>query len=249
MWSDLLAQTDHRPYPPPERPWALHMRWSDLLFAHWPVEPALLRSLLPAGIELDIYDGQAWIGIVPFQMSHAGPRGVPTLGPLSRFPELNVRTYVTLDGIPGVWFFSLDAPNPLIVAGARMVFHLPYVRAKMRIDRPGEDIVYTSARADRRFPHAEFQATYWPTGPVSYAEPDSLDAWFTERYCLYAADKEGELFRCHIHHPPWPLQPAAAEFSVNTMAAAAGIPLPDFAPRLHLARQQDVIGWLPERTA
>jgi len=121
----FLTDTAHRPWPLPERPWIMTQTWHDLLFAHWPVDKERLRAKLPPGIALDLFDGQAWLGVVPFRMSNVAPRGLPALPWVSAFPELNVRTYVTRDGKPGVYFFSLDAANPLAVQTARTLFHLP----------------------------------------------------------------------------------------------------------------------------
>jgi uncharacterized protein len=104
-----LERTDHRPFPLPRGPWVMGQSWIDLLFAHWAVREATLRAAVPAGIPIDTFQGSAWIGITPFEVIAAHPRAVPPLPWLSRFAELNVRTYVTIDGRPGIWFFSLDA--------------------------------------------------------------------------------------------------------------------------------------------
>ena len=120
--------------------------WHDLLFAHWPIDPGLLARKLPVELPLDLFDDQAWIGVIPFHMTNVGPRGVPSLPGLSAFPELNVRTYVTLDGKPGVYFFSLDAASTLAVIGARTMFHLPYFRAAMSVHTDGRRVTYRSAR-------------------------------------------------------------------------------------------------------
>src|SRR5919202_1981641 len=113
-----LPNAAHRPWPLPPRPWVLAMQWHDLLFMHGPVPPALLRPLIPPALELETFDGTAWLGITPFRMAGTRPRFVPPLPWVSAFPELNVRTYVTAEGKPGVWFFSLDAGNPLAARGA-----------------------------------------------------------------------------------------------------------------------------------
>src|SRR5262245_10075958 len=127
----MITDTEHRPWPLPGRPWVMAMRWHDLLFAHWPVDPAVLRPLIPASLQIDTYDGQAWIGVVPFRMTGVRPRFVPPLPGLSAFAEINVRTYVTIEQKPGVWFFSLDAANRLAVWAARLSYHLPYCFARI----------------------------------------------------------------------------------------------------------------------
>jgi len=158
------------------RAWVLRMRWLDLLFAHWPVDVDGLAALLPAGLELDLRDGQAWLGIVPFTMADVAPRGIPALGRFSRFPEINVRTYVRRGGVPGIYFLSLDAASHPTVEGARRVFHLPYFHARMSSDRVGGEIHYRSKRVDRRGPPAIFDARYRPIGPPAAAD---REAWRT----------------------------------------------------------------------
>src|SRR4051794_11071808 len=130
-----LRRTDHRPFPLAPGPWVMGQTWIDLLFAHWPVPEETLRRAVPAGIPIDTFDGSAWIGITPFEVVAAHPRAVPPLPWLSRFPELNVRTYTTIGGRPGIWFFSLDAARALTAAAARATYRLPYRHARMEIAR------------------------------------------------------------------------------------------------------------------
>jgi uncharacterized protein YqjF (DUF2071 family) len=238
----ILEATAHRAWPVPTAPWVMAQVWHELLFAHWPIPAEALRSTLPPGLTLDTYDGQAWLGIVPFRMSHVHPRGVPSLPWISAFPELNVRTYVVAQDRPGVYFFSLDAANPVAVAVARRFFYLPYLNASMRCVRTGDTVAYTSRRTHRRAIPAEFIGTYRPTGPVFLSRPGSLEHWLTERYCLYTAHR-GTLYRGDIHHAPWPLQPAEAELTRNTMARSHGIELPQVAPLLHYSHLQEVVVW------
>lgn len=232
-----------RPWPVPPGPWLMFQRWHELLFAHWPVAPDALRPLLPPGLELETFEGDAWIAVVPFRMSAIHPRLLPPLPWLSAFPELNVRTYVTAGGKPGVWFFSLEAANPVAVAAARRLFHLPYCNAAMSLARQGDEVVYSSVRTHRGAPPANCEVRYRPTGAPSSASPGTLEHWLTERYCLYAADPQGGLWRGEIDHVPWPLQPAEAAFSTNTMTEPLGLQLPDRAPLLHYAHKLDVRVW------
>lgn len=226
-------------------PWVFRMRWVDLLFAHWPVPADALRPLIPPGLELDTYDGQAWLGIVPFRMEDVGPRFLPAPPGPGAFPELNVRTYVTRRGRGGVWFLSLDAASRIAVEGARAAFHLPYFRARMSADTEAGWVEYRSERSDPRGPAALFEGRYRPIGPVEPAPPGSLAAFLTDRRGLYASDRAGRVSWTAIRHGRWPLQPAEAEIRVNTMAAAHGIGLPTVAPLLQFAKRVDVVAWWP----
>ena len=221
--------------------------WAGLLFAHWRVPAHLLRPLIPAALELDTCKGEAWLGIVPFYMRDVHPRATINVPGLSAFPELNVRTYVTRDNKPGVWFFSLDAGSRVAVNLARRLFYLPYFKAKMSSINEDEWVHYHSARTDSRTASAAFEARYRPISPVYFAEAGSLDHWLTERYCLYSVDKKGRLYRGEIQHAPWSLQRAEAKISQNTMAEGLGIPLPEEQPLLHYVERLDVITWYLER--
>ena len=239
----VLDDVAHRPWPLPDGPWFMTQSWHDLLFAHWPVDLWALQEKLPTGLPLDTFDGQAWLGVVPFSMTNVAPRGVPPVPFVSSFLELNVRTYVKLDGKPGVFFLSLDANSTLAVVSARKLFQLPYHVASMKLDRQAGQLLYTSARESRTDGMAEFAATYRPVGPVQTPKPGSLEYFLTERYCLYTVDDYQRARRLEIHHWPWPLQAAEATIAVNTMAEAAGIRLPSTAPLLHFARRQDMVAW------
>ena len=242
----ILEITSHRPYPTPSRAWVMTQTWRDLLFAHWPVDGGTLRAKLPTGLELDEFSGQAWVGVVPFQMTNVAPRGVPALPWISAFPEINVRTYVRAGGVPGVYFFSLDAANPLAVGVARTLAHLPFYSASMKLTHEGEWIEYASRRTSTSAPRAEFAGRYRPIGEARLPVEGTLEYFLTERYCLFTVDSSFHTSRLDIHHPPWPLQKAEAVISVNTMAEAAGIRLPAIAPLLHFAKRQDMVAWLPE---
>ncbi len=236
-------ETSHRPWPLPPGPWVMAQNWHDLLFAHWPVDAQALRPHIPDSLQIDTFEGQAWIGVVPFRMSGVRPRLTPALPWLSAFPELNVRTYVMAGDKPGVWFFSLEAANPVAVEVARRWFHLPYFYAEMALPERGGWIRYKSHRIHRGAPPAEFVGRYRPAGAVELSRRGTLAHWLTERYCLYALDGRGRLGRGEIHHARWPLQPAEAEIEVNTMTQPHGIALPDIPPLLHFARRLDVVVW------
>jgi len=225
----------------------MRMTWSELLFAHWPLDPKILTSLLPTGLTLDTRDGEAWIGVVPFLMSNIAPRCCPPLPQLSRFLELNVRTYVTYDGKPGVWFFSLDAANRIAVRAARATFNLPYMDAKMSLTKDDLSLIdYQSERIHRNEPSAKFAATYQPTAEPFQAQPGSLEHWLTARYCLYSANRQGNLFRGEIDHEPWMLSPASWTPRQNTMCDPLGVELAG-QPHLLFAESIKVRAWLARR--
>jgi uncharacterized protein len=226
-------------------PWVMHQRWTNVMFAHWPVRAEALRPLLPSSLVIDTFDGDAWVGVIPFHMSNVRPRGIPPLPWVSAFLELNVRTYVRYGDRVGVWFFSLDASNPLAVRAARAGVHLPYYDARMRMDIAADGSAhYRSDRTHRGARPASFDATYRPDGRVSPAAPGTLEYFLVERYVLFSAGPRG-LLDVKIAHPPWPLQRAVARIDRNTMAEAAGVALSGAPRYLHFATQVDVKTWLP----
>lgn len=229
-----VESTAHRPWPLPGGDWAQAQTWEELAFLHWRVDPDGLRRLLPPEAPLDLWDGEAWLGIVPFRITNMRVRGLPPVPGLSTSPELNVRTYVTVDGKPGVWFFTLDAASRVMVEGAKRLYRLPYEHARMRCERRGDWVEYESAR-----PGAAFSARYRGRGGLFHAEPGTLDYFLTERYCLYTADG-GRLYRAEIHHPPWDLQRGDAEIARNTLSP---VPLPDEDPHVLFSPRQDMVVW------
>jgi hypothetical protein len=210
--------------------------WEELLFAHWEVSIESLRAHVPPELEVETYQGAAYVGITPFLVTNVRLRGLPPLPGVSSFLELNCRTYVRHAGErPGIWFFSLDASSRLAVEAARRTYRLPYFHARMEgLPR------YRCARSGADRPHV-WEATYRPAGHTFNAESGSLEHFLTERYCLYTTDGDGTLQRADIHHPPWPLQTAEAEIELNTIPPD-GID-PQGEPLLHFARRQDVLIW------
>lgn len=220
-------------------------RWHDLLFAHWAVPTAQVRPLVPPALELDLFHNQAYLAVAPFHMSGIRPRWCFPPPGISSFPELNVRTYVRYQNVPGVYFFSLDAGNLPAVWGARLGYGLPYFHAEMTLGSASGQIAYQSRRLHTSRP-AEFRGRYWPVSNARVREKGSLEWFLTERYCLYTVRRD-KVVRAYIHHQPWPLQDADAEIEVNTMAAAAGIELPKEKPLLHFSRLLEVLIWWPEK--
>ena len=249
--SQVLEALEHRPYALPAGRWSMSQRWNDLLFAHWPIEAGQLAGRLPAGLEVDTFDGYAWVGVVPFHMDRVRSRlmgsrafGIPgTLG----FPELNLRTYVRSreTGLAGVYFFSLDAASALAVIGARVLFHLPYFWARMKVEHASDGTIGYRSERLLAGAKAHVEVRYRGLGRPADArcsEAGSIEHFLTERYCLFTAFG-GRLVVGHIHHLPWPLEAAEAEFAVNRLPEAHGIVLPDRPPLLHFAKELEVYIW------
>ncbi len=231
----------HRPFR--QGPWIMRQTWHNLLFAHWPLAPETVLHLIPGGLRLDTFDGKAWVGVIPFRLSGIGLRGIPAIPPFNAFPEINVRTYVTRDGIPGVYFLSLDANNPAAMSLARSWFRLPYIRSDITCRQSGDSVHFTSQRRDPALPTARFCGTYRPTGEAANSSPGTVEHFLTERYCYYSTDRAGKLYRCDVAHDPWLLQKAEAEITDNTMALAHGITLPAVEPLLHYAAHMKTTIW------
>lgn len=242
-----FTHTEHRPWTLPHGPWALAQTWHHVLFAHWPLDPAVFRYRIPVELEIDTYNDKAWVGIVPFNMTRVHPWGLPSIPWLSSSLEMNVRTYVVHDGKPGVWFLSLDAANPLAVRIARTWYNLPYFQARMGIMEERGWIRYSSIRRHSGATNARFMGRYRGIGQPFHAAPRSLENWLTERYCLYTAGKSGQIYRADIHHWQWPLMSAEAEFQVETLSRSHGFSLPDIEPSLLYARRLDMRAWVPQR--
>ena len=232
--------SEHRLWPPPNEPWIMYQQWNGLLFMHYEVPKEKLRSIVPDSLHLDTYQGRAFVSVTPFHMTGVRPRGIPALPGVSAFPELNFRTYVVIDDKPGIYFFSLDAGNSLAVEAARGLWHLPYFNADMEVRQDGAYFWYRSRRVDERGAPAELRLAYRPVGEVFRAERGSLEYFLAERYCLYAVH-ELKLYRCEIHHEPWPLQNSEAQVEINTMGDQVGLDLSTLEPILHFASVQPTV--------
>jgi uncharacterized protein YqjF (DUF2071 family) len=218
----------------------MRQNWHQLLFLHWIVAPEPLRPLIPAGLELDLFEGQAYVGLVPFTMTGVRPVWAPAVRWLSNFHETNLRTYVHYAGRdPGVWFFSLDAANLVAVALARTFFHLPYYHARMSLTLEPDSgtIAYASRRLHSRDRPATCAVRCTPTGTAAPARAGTLEHFLVERYLLYAHDpRRGRLYRGQVHHTPYPLQSVEVSAIDETLLVAAGIDRPREAPLAHFAR-------------
>ena len=244
----------------------MHQCWGKLLFMHWAVDTEVLRPLIPSQLSIDTFEGRAWIGVVPFTMWGIRASFLPPLPGTSAFHELNVRTYVHHQGVPGVWFFSLDAANRLAVWGARTFYHLPYFNAEMSLQQEGNAVRYSSTRTDnqtyanffapdsegfpadfdsdrfRNLPRAELEMSWTIGERLSESKPGSIEFFLTERYCLYAYHRGG-FYSSRIFHEPWPLCAAAADSFQSTMVESLGIAAPPGEPLLHYAESIKVEIW------
>jgi uncharacterized protein YqjF (DUF2071 family) len=224
----------------------MHQNWGKLLFMHWRIEEKLLRSLIPEALTIDTFNGSAWIAITPFTMwdIRALPPFLPPVPGLSSMHELNVRTYVYLDNVPGVWFFSLDCNSAAATLAARTFYFLPYYRAEIKLEEEDERIEYSLVRTDE--PAAELQTSWKIGGTLPESQPGSLEFFLTERYCLYS-EHNGELYRARIHHEPWPLQQAKLISLCSSMIESHSLPTPKGDPLLHYSEEISVDIWPLER--
>lgn len=241
----MVPVSDDRPSGRP----AIRMVWESLLFAHWPVPPDALRRLVPPALEIDTFDGAAWIGLVPFTMPVFRLNRLPPVPTMSRFHECNVRTYVRErdGGGAGVWFLSLDATSRLAVRGARRLWRLPYHLARIGLRRDGDDVRYSVDRVRPGPVPARLRCAWRAGAPRQRPSPGDLAHFLTERYALYAVDRRGRPRRGPIRHDPWPLRDAELLDLDDTLVAAAGVRVPECEPVLHHADRLEVDAWPLER--
>jgi uncharacterized protein YqjF (DUF2071 family) len=235
----VLREISGRPWALPQGRWLFAQTWEDVLFCHWRVPLSALGALVPRPLEIDTFEGSAWVGIIPFRLTGFRVRGLPAAPRLSSFPELNVRTYVTDGKRPGIFFISLDAARDWAVWGARRVYKLPYYRARMSMTKP-DWIEFSSERVGAGPHPRKFSARYRPAGAPQELGPGTLEHFLTERYCLYTTDGV-RVLRGDAHHVPWSIQPAEAEIGQNSMAPAP-IEL-EGEPLLHYSSRQDALIW------
>jgi len=218
----------------------MYQCWSDLSFLHWPFSPEAIRPLLPPGLELDTFEGKAYVGLVPFTMTGVRPVWSPPFKPLSDFHETNVRTYVHYQGRdPGVWFFSLDAANVPAVRIARALWKLPYHFARMQLEKANGEILYRSERLWPAPTPATCDVRIRPIGPVAPAAVGTLEHFLAERYILYAYARS-RLYTGQVHHTPYPLQQAELLALDASLLEAANLARPDTQPLVHYASGVDV---------
>jgi uncharacterized protein len=224
----------------------LAQTWVETCFLHWPVDAEAVRRAVPRKLALDTFEGRAWVTIAPLFIRASRPRLVPPVFPWATFPEVNLRTYATAGGTPGVYFLSLDCPSVVSVAAARAAYRLPYRLARIAMRREGPR---TAVRLRRIAPGprpAGLALAYEPVGEPGHAEPGSLDQWLLERYCCYGVGRLLGVLRTEILHPPWRLRGADVDLLDRTLGEAHGLPL-EGPPLVHLGCRQDVLFWAPRR--
>jgi len=242
---DILKQTAHRPFPLPEGKWLIRQAWHDLLFAHWQVPAELIAPFVPKELQLDLWEGAAWISLVPFHVQSSNMRELLPLPFVGSFYELNMRTYVTYRNQPGAYFFSLDASEGLAVTAARLA-GLPYFNANISMNEGNENLFFHAQRADPRGHSEVFAGTYSPlSDEVFRAEPNTQLHWLTERYRLFFS-KDGAIMAGDIHHLPWPLQSAELVIEQNTMTTSLGIKLPKEAALITYTKHHEALVWPPK---
>ncbi|MFC7391692.1 YqjF family protein [Scopulibacillus cellulosilyticus] len=238
----MKMQTNHRPFPLPIRPWMMTQTWNDVFFIHWPIDFDDIRDKVPKQLYIDTFDGRAWIGIIPFHITDFKVRDVFSIPLTNAFPEINVRTYVTYDNKPGVYFFSLDAGHWMASVAARTLTPLPYYFSKIDLTKQNGAITYKSSRQDKNSSNGEFEGTFSSISSTYKSEKGTLDEWLTERYCFYTMNRN-KLYRCDIHHEKWELQKAEGEILTDTLVSSQRISLPDKKPVLHYASRNKALIW------
>jgi uncharacterized protein YqjF (DUF2071 family) len=219
----------------------MRQTWRDLTFLHWPYEPAVVRRFIPSDLHLDLYDGVAWIGLVPFAIEGLTLPHVPAVPWLSAFPETNVRTYVIdRHGRRGIWFFSLDAARLLAVLGARALYALPYFWARMNVTRVGPLVRYTSARLTGSGARSGIEIRVGD----AISRPSELEVFLTARFRLYAR-RGKRLLEADVEHPPWRLRRAGVVRLEQNLLEAGGLPVANSEPLAHFGGRVDVLVGAP----
>jgi uncharacterized protein len=267
----ILRKTDHRPYPLPSGPWIMRQTWSKVLFAHWSFPPRLIQPLLPPGLELDTFEHQAYISVLPFRISGVRIRMSPPIPGATEMLQINIRTYVKRDDKPGIYFFALDTDHLPTVWLTQLTLGLPYHHARISLKNRFKGYISTvecisqrlDTAASNLYPKGKqtvhkgkqsredgaLHVSYYPSSDARQAKVDSLEHWLTERYCMYTVHA-GKLLRLDIHHHPWSLQTANAEFHrqslLTPMQNKLGFDLPVTPSLVEYAERIEALMWLPK---
>ncbi len=222
--NNMVQKTIHRPTPLPKKPWVMTQMLRDVFFMHWPVEMDTIKGLLPESLEPDMYEGMAWVSIVPFRVEPMRMRGLPPIPGLNSYLELNVRTYVIHRHIPGIFFLNIHTDKLPIILGARLLTGLPYSKRNMKYQMENESFIFHSG--------SDFKATLNVNPDRGFEERDPLKTWLVERYSMFSVKNKG-LYRGDIHHLPWQIWHATGSIEQNTLLPikTEQNPIIHFAPR------------------
>lgn len=237
-----FPEVEHRPFPHSNVPWFMTQQWNNMAMFHWPIDTALLEKQIPEQLKIDTFDGVGWLSFAVFQVTHSRIRGFPKVPYFSTFIQINVRTYVTYNGVSGVYFFSLDANKWPIVFGAKVAMKLPYKLAQMTMKNEQTDMYFNSSRKKTGSGSPAFTCQYRPTSESFYPGANSLDYWLLERYCLWTT-KGKSVFRSDIHHDRWKVTQAKATIHENSIATF--LPQSSFQtePLLHFTNEKTAFLW------
>jgi uncharacterized protein YqjF (DUF2071 family) len=238
-----MDEVTHRPWPIISKNWIIRQSWSNLLFTHWPISAELLRPHIPRSLQIDTFDGTAWLGVVVFVMDGIYLRGLSALSLTPKFAEINVRTYVQCNGKPGVYFMSLDVADWASLMFAKRWYRLPYKAAQISFQKEGRTFFCQSLRKEKAKVPIGFHANYIPDSRVYFSKKEMFDHWLTERYCFFSTDTRGNIYCGEIHHQPWPLQKVEIEICRNSLFTPFQFDLSEEKPIVHFSKGLDSLFW------
>ncbi|MBS4202106.1 DUF2071 domain-containing protein [Bacillus sp. FJAT-49732] len=239
----VLQETNHRPYPIPSKKWIMRQKWSNVFFMHWPIQPELLQPYIPSSIEVDTYDGFAWLGVIIFNIDGIYLRGFPPVSFRPAFPEINLRTYVKCDNKPGIYFLSLDVDDWTSYTLAKRWLNVPYHPAKISIQKNVDTFHYESLRMGSSNTPIVCKGSFTPQSNIFHPNSDTIDHWLSERYCFFSNDQRSNMYCLDIHHHPWPLQKADAVIKKNDLFKPFSFHLEDEKPILHFSQGVEALIW------
>lgn len=238
-----MDEVTHRPWPIISKNWIIRQAWSNVLFTHWPISAELLRPHIPRSLEIDTFDGTAWLSVVVFVMEGIYLRGLSALSVTPKFAEVNVRTYVQRNGKPGVYFMSLDVGDLASLMIAKRWYRLPYKAAQISSNKEGQTFFCQSQRKGQAKVPIGFHANYIPLAEVYISKKGTFDHWLTERYCFFSTDKRANIYCGEIHHQPWPLQKVDTEICRNSLFTPFQFDLSDEKTIAHFSKGLDSFFW------
>ena len=223
----------------PNLPWIMKQTWHDLLFAHYPVKLELLQKLVPPVFQLDSYNGIGWVGVVPFHVQNHRVRLLPPIPGFDRFAQINIRTYVTVNGKRGVYFIRVHMNHLIAGVLAKTFYYMPFQAAIVKMEQSDRYINFCSIKSKQ----IEFQCHYTPISESKLAEKASFEHWLVERYSMYSLNRKGEVMRSDILHNYWPLQLAEGEITNHSILLNEGIQVANNEPILHYAKKMEAMLW------